>query len=296
MRYWLQWSKRIASITLFSLWLYGCSSGSASTGRFVFSFYTFPDDDTPTGSYDIYAIDYSGKNLVQLTAYPTNEVEPDLSADGSKIVFADDTSSLYVMNADGNNVQPMTLPDRPFGKIVDLAWSPDGNSLAFMAQVGQAWTIFRVNADGSGLAALTPDSMDSFYPNWSPDGTQIVFSAELENGRDIVIMNADGSNMYQITHGQAGSRPVWSPDGSTIAFTAEDQIAVIKPDGSEMKVLTDRDEIPDRLAWSTDSKRIIFSAALPGEQFGKLYNINRSGSGRKVLFDFISLVPESRRP
>ncbi|MGH8923367.1 MAG: TolB family protein [Acidimicrobiia bacterium] len=55
--------------------------------------------------------------------------------------------------------------------------------------------LYLVNADGTGLRFLEPDSAaETFYVagTWSPDGTQI---AVIDYpGREIVVLNVDGSD------------------------------------------------------------------------------------------------------
>ena len=51
-------------------------------------------------------------------------------------------------------------------------------------------------------------------------------------------MNSDGSGLRSLTDGPAyDDFPAWSSDGKQIAFTPDEQIYVMKPDGSGAKPL-----------------------------------------------------------
>lgn len=85
-----------------------------------------------------------------------------------------------------------------------------------------------MNADGSGVKALTNDMADNMHftsfdsdPSWSPDGTKIAFE-RLNNGvRSVFVMNSDGTGVEPLA-GVTTSNfdPRWSPDGTKIVFAA----------------------------------------------------------------------------
>ncbi len=85
-------------------------------------------------------------------------------------VGADDGSDIYVMDADGTNIQRLTT--RPG---VDGApdWSPDGSEIVFnfLAEgntgTGEEHGIYVIGADGTNLRQLTAGSgRGQGHPNW----------------------------------------------------------------------------------------------------------------------------------
>lgn len=82
----------------------------------------------------------------------------------------------------------------------DPAGQPGGERVVFHSLEKDHWEIFAVNADGSGLTALThPDPLASPMPHnvspaWSPDGQHIVFLSNRTGSWKLWIMNADGSD------------------------------------------------------------------------------------------------------
>ncbi|MCB0204183.1 MAG: PD40 domain-containing protein [Anaerolineae bacterium] len=88
----------------------------------------------------------------------------------------------------------------------DPAWQPGGARIVLQSKEGSHTEIFSMNADGSGLVALTrptnamaDELPQNVSPAWSPDGRSIVFlSNRDENGSagkwQLWVMDADGSN------------------------------------------------------------------------------------------------------
>jgi dipeptidyl aminopeptidase/acylaminoacyl peptidase len=88
----------------------------------------------------------------------------------------------------------------------DPDWQPGSDRIAFMSKEASHWEIFTVNADGSGMTALTrpvtalvDEIPSNVAPAWSPDGRAIVYLSN--RGEDnsagawrLWVMDADGSN------------------------------------------------------------------------------------------------------
>jgi TolB protein len=75
-------------------------------------------------------------------------------------------------------------------------------------------------------------------------------------------MNADGSGVHRISFGAGRyTTPVWSPRGDFIAFTKQNggefHIGVMKPDGSDERILTSSflDEGP---TWAPNGRVLMF--------------------------------------
>ena len=94
--------------------------------------------------------------------------------------------------------------------VEDPDWQPNGGQVLFVQRHGSHYEIFTMNADGSGVTALTRpvttlvDQMpNNLAPAWSPNGQQIVFlSNRAENNEAgawrLWVMNADGSNQQPL--------------------------------------------------------------------------------------------------
>lgn len=219
--------------------------------------------------------DGSGQWGVELNV---GDYAPAWSPDGTQLAVVTHwagSSGILVMQPDGSGAHMLTND----GNDRDPAWSPDGTKVAFANQ-GQ---LYLVQADGSHRAQLTFDLGDRWvaHPTWSPDGTEIAYQTSVENGVVIEVDDLATGKEKVVTDptGYDGS-PAWSPDGSQIAFsthTSGSAIAVMNPDGSNVKQLTQGSSYDDSPAWSPDGTQIAF------QRNGQIWVMARDGSGPHQL-------------
>ena len=146
---------------------------------------------------------------------------PTWSPEGTRIAFVrirDGWSDeIFVMDADGGNVQQLTeMLERPgcsvargcrylaFGPPRSPAWSP-GSRIAFAHAQAATYDIYVMDADRGKVRQLTNSSGVTMYPAWSPDGSRIAFE-RWDSGVNIYVMDADGLNVQKLTEGRS---PAW---------------------------------------------------------------------------------------
>jgi TolB protein len=194
-------------------------------------------------------------------------------------------SSIYVMDADGSNVQRLTGTG---SRELALDWSPDGTKLAFLRSGGEfpPFDLLVMKADGSELTQLTHVNQYQGSPTWAPDGTRLAFARRVgESNFNIYSMKGDGSDVVELTHG-AGSEltPSWSPDGTWIAFAASPEgvtayhLYVMQSDGTRVRQLTkgNEDSTP---RWSPDGTQLLFLRS------DGVYLVSEDGSNLHRVFD-----------
>jgi hypothetical protein len=95
------------------------------------------------------------------------------SPDGARLVYTSgENFDLYVMNADGSDVQRLT--DSYDAAEWNATWSPDGNQLAFSYSLNpENPEIYVMNADGSEQRPLISGTSIDLHPAWSPDGSRL---------------------------------------------------------------------------------------------------------------------------
>jgi TolB protein len=101
--------------------------------------------------------------------------------------------------------------------------SPDGTRVAFVATSERGTSVYVASIDGSGVEDLTPVTLDhAQWPAWSPDGTEIVFNGGPSAvEQDLFLMKADGSGVRRLTAGESMDYcPRWSPDGQKLVFSS----------------------------------------------------------------------------
>lgn len=136
-----------------------------------------------------------------------DDIDPSWSPDGSMIAFASSRAGarqLFVMNADGSNVQQVTDLNNMGGRNT---WSPDGTKLAFYRGPQGDRNIYVINVDGTGLVKLT-DGGDNLGPSWSPDGNWIVFTSFRDGNNELYIIHPDGTGLTRLTNSPISD---WQP-------------------------------------------------------------------------------------
>lgn len=208
-------------------------------------------------STDIWVVGADGTGLTNLTRAAISQAMnagPDWSPDGQRILFYanrrvhpdNDVAQIYVMNADGS--APLKLSQAAALYHSDPQWSPDGTRILFRRPNGNCGTLHVMKADGTGVVNLTSgaEACDR-APGWSPDGKKIAFRRQdpvATMNYDIFVIGADGTGLVNVSdHPAQDGSFSWAPDGSLLAFTSKragtDEIYLVKPDGTDLRRLTD---------------------------------------------------------
>lgn len=168
------------------------------------------------GPTEIYIADANGLRPKRLTF--SNNTAINVSAawnpkTGQTIAYVSDRGGvpkLYLMNADGTNSVELDVPDK--GYLVDPAWSPNGQLLAFSwRRPSGLFDIYIMDIGSRQIVEITRDSGRNERPSWAPDGRHIVFESTRSGTRQIWSMLADGSQPRQLTLQGHNESPNWSP-------------------------------------------------------------------------------------
>jgi Tol biopolymer transport system component len=148
----------------------------------------------------LYSVDVQSGGRSLLVRLPGENLdsvdEIEWSPDGEHLVVMNDLEPgggrLYVMNADGSGVRVLLHNFGPGG----LAWSPDGESLAYATHgpggdeaADRLCTISPVEGQRFTVAASTHIA----DPVWSPDGSRIAFVGSRTDGLGWYAVHADGA-------------------------------------------------------------------------------------------------------
>jgi serine/threonine protein kinase/Tol biopolymer transport system component/ABC-type branched-subunit amino acid transport system substrate-binding protein len=262
--------------------------------------------------HDLYIVNADGSDLRQITSGYTNDIFPAWSADGEWIAFHRN-GSLWIVRPDGSDAHVL-LEGTEALSIEGIAWSPDGERLAFQnisegAESFEAWVI---NRDGS-------DPRLVFSPDWPPGSGTVAWSPE---GRHIACWRGGGREMEGVlvsVDDERAPQPIerdpwwwlptfWPPWGEPPERPPEQpqEGKIVEPcEGETPRHICVRDVQTERvtrldvdqafenvgwwMSWSPDGARIVFDAGsdadVSREYDHDLYVVNADSSELRQITD-----------
>ena len=217
-------------------------------------------EDTKTR--EIFVMDYDGSNLHQITNTRTINLSPEWAPDGKGLIFTsyiNRNPDLWYVSADGQRVIPVSHRK---GLNASGRFAPNGNFIALSLSVKSIPKIFIINTEGNIIKQLTNGLGNDISPSWSPDGAYIAYVSDQAGSPQIYVVPVSGGEPKRITLSTSyNTDPHWSPKGDMLAFTAKIdgrfQVCVIRPDGTDFKVLTNKGSNQDP-SWAPDGRMIAF--------------------------------------
>jgi len=104
----------------------------------------------------------------------------------------------------------------------DIAFSPDGNYVAFFARKNRGRHLVLVNViKGKIRRSIPMDIEQQLSPTWSPDGKRVAFSGWVEGRFDIFEIDLETEEVTNLTNDEIfDAAPVYSPDGESMLITS----------------------------------------------------------------------------
>lgn len=188
-----------------------------------------------------------------------------------------------------------TLP----GNKRDLAWSPDGKSLAF-AWDGEdgSYHVYSEDIHSAEAIRLSDQKSEAWRPAWSPSGSEIAWIRNLGEGR-IAYVRHDLRSGVERTVGEGafymsllGDTPLldWSPDGRQLLINAQSapgapvRLRLLPKDGGDARDLTsppDQSTGDMEARFSPDGRNVAFRRGGVGDLL--LVDVERGEASAKPL-------------
>jgi Tol biopolymer transport system component len=195
-----------------------------------------PDGYLILNSYGkIHTLDLATKKLALLNTGFATKCNNDhgISPDGKWLVISHNDvnnpstkrykSTIYILPIGGGEPRAVTTEVMSFWH----GWSPDGKTLAYVADRNEEWDIYSIGIEGGKETRLTDGASLDDGPDYSPDGKYIYFNSYRSGHMHIWRMLADGSQKEQLTFDENSN---WfahpSPDNRWavyLAYTSDEQ-------------------------------------------------------------------------
>jgi Tol biopolymer transport system component len=190
-----------------------------------------------------------------------------VSPDGQQFVLsAMDENTFWFMQTDGTLIRTVPVPDKKWpggGAPSGLAWSPDGQELAYFDNFADENSQVRVLDMSTGsLRYLSSDDAGSIFPIWLQDSATLLYLRDSRpgtvswDGGDPTLWNTSlwvadvTTEQYKQlvpSENNACWSAAWLPDGSGVVFVSnrkgQSDVWVVNPDGTGLRPLTDQGDV-----------------------------------------------------
>ena len=273
------------------------------------------------------------RNIRKLTSGGEN-AEAYFSADGKRLIYQSTRreypcDQIYTMNLDGSGQRRVSTGTGrttcgyfyPSGKEILFASTHEASAACpprpsfergYVWPIYSSYEIYRANADGTSLRALTRSNGYDAEATMAPDGL-ITFTSVRDGDMEIYTMKDDGSDVRRLTNrvGPDGG-PFFSFDGKRIVFRGRQldagkelddyralleeglwrptqlELFVMNRDGSDLRQVTKLGGANFAPSWHPDGRRLIFASNIEnpkGRDFD-IYLVNVDGTGlERVTFN-----------
>lgn len=257
--------------------------------------YTSRRDEEP----QLYLFDFSSGEERRLTSGDEAALSPVFSPDGTRIVYVRGGQELRVLTLDGQEDRPLARGVfwlQPLSNDRSIAWSPDGEWLAYTAVSGPFTNIHVVSASGGDprpVSFLANASAGSI--SWSPDGTYLLFSTgqRTEDGMvarvDLIPRTPEfrEDHFDKLFQEEGGAR---SPkrgigESSTPAFQAGDSVPLTRIEFENIRLRSSfvpLEVSAGEQVISPDGKWLLISASAEGRQNLYLYPLEELSTEPRV--------------
>lgn len=209
-----------------------------------FTYFFYQSSPTTIRTYDLYVLDTTTKQIVNITKSPANSNDLSMgwiSGDGRTVAFTQyrggSAREVWLAAADGTNLHQVTT----FGAV--RAFHPKLDTSATMC-IFSAWpasnyNIYSATATGSLLTTISRNPTGHDYdPSFSADGERVAWKSDQFSSGDIAMVYPEGGIVRQVTpfgdiqplYGNAGH--ALNGDGTKLVCNTKANYQGGNPDGN----------------------------------------------------------------
>ena len=167
---------------------------------------------------------------------------------------------LQVADADGQRARTVYKSGEP---IISVAWSHDGQKVAFANKIGNRWKIIIQDLKSGKVNSISDSRGYTSSPAFSADGRYLAYVSSHKNSPEIYIYDFQTGKSERLTRNTyIDTEPSFSPDSKYLVFTSEKggnpQIYRYDLATKESERLTFEGSQNLRARYSSDGKYLVF--------------------------------------
>jgi Tol biopolymer transport system component/DNA-binding winged helix-turn-helix (wHTH) protein len=228
----------------------------------------------------------AGEPVTLISDAGCRDILPMFSPDGSRIAFischgrSGVRQQLWLMNADGSNLQQLTASPEYY---VNPAWYADGHRIL----VESGGKLVAVNADTRQQTTVMKLNRPYTGFQFSPDGKRVAITFLDDGIQNVWILDLASGSQKQFTFDkEAAGYPAWSQDGKFIAYQVsrgpDNSIFVESSAGGAATQITPFKGQHWSYSWSPDGDKIVF-AKIGIDLVWNIWSVSRSTRLEKRL-------------
>jgi len=284
------WRRRYRGSASLDIWFKELPDGESrriahSPGRDGYPMYSALDGELyflsnrADGVNNLWSANREGANLQQLTFERDDIHFPEMSWDGSTIVYecygslcrydvaTGEQTEIQITATEDHKENPFYL-EHFTGKATEFALSPDEQELAFVVH-GDIFVMQLKDGKPENVVRLTDTPFIEKYVAWHPEKELLVYASMEDGDMDICTITPKTEEKFHddllftsrklLDTDESEAKPLFSPDGKMIAyFKNREQLYVMDQDGKQSRKLCPHNDVL-WIDWSPDSKWITFS-------------------------------------
>ena len=242
----------------------------------------------------------------QLTAGSESNFSPDLSPDGTYILYTSDRSGnkdIWRKKSSGGFAKPLS-----FHSADDLApvMSPDGKRIAFVSRrqdaAGDIHIMGTKGEKKAGIRGVKHPLYEDSEPAWFPDGERILFASRAPGSPVPMLMTADLSSLLVKPLGSVkGTQARVFPSGKQIIYVNQGSLYVYDEITHRSRQITQANGPQDGQPFiAQDGKTILFirytddtnsDGIINADDRATIWSLDLQAQGREGLLENYSLIP-----
>lgn len=218
-----------------------------------------------------------------------NTERPSWMPDGEWFVYHEEDEGNYdIYKKHYRTKEKIRITESPHAELFPVV-RPDGESIAYVAQLDDTLRLAMMDIDGSHQRVLPLSGANIIDPAWSPDGEHLLLTLIRDHHTDLVIYQPESGVLTTIddrpTYAMNG---VWSPDGKKIAYLSNQpgtyQIMMYDVENRTIQQITDDPHPKQDLAWSPRGRDMVYVADI-GDNLELFYLDLKTGNSERLTFN-----------